>query len=108
MYAGGEDKSSVKNSTQHSQTRSPGLEYFGAANKRAAFLYIASPFILWKYKGRTTQWSAAHRAASTSIPVPTMPLKHRSSSGRERAILATPSYAHGNHMLVLMRMHYKN
>jgi hypothetical protein len=48
MYAGGEDKSSVKNSTQHSQTRSPGLEYFGAANNRAAFLYIASPFILWK------------------------------------------------------------
>jgi len=77
---------------------------FGAANNWAAFSVYCFSFYSVNTKSRNAQWPVVHRATSTSIPMPTMPLKHRSSQGHVRAILAMPSYAHGSHRLVLVRM----
>ena len=55
---------------------------FGATNCKQRFLFFLFSIYSELQTIRTTQWSGAHRAASMSIPVPTMPLKHRSSSGR--------------------------
>jgi hypothetical protein len=41
---------------------------------------------------------------NVSIPTPALMLPDRALPGRVRAILATPTYAHGSHRSVLVRM----